>query len=129
MSEDTPPSGMTSETQLTLVTSFGAVLTAYLSHIDGAATWIALGVCVFLTAAHAFRSTALAAPGGPGIKTKAFWSAVVVVVASVATAIAETDIAGIPAKVTQAAGLVAAAATAFGYRIWRYGKKVHGPVE
>ena len=127
MAEEAPKSVISkTEAWMSSIASLGALLTAYVSHIEGAATWVALGLCVLLTGVFAYFRTPLAAKDKPGVKTKTFWTAIVVIVASVATAVSEADIAGIPAQVTQIAGMVSAAVMALGYNIWRYRKKV-GP--
>lgn len=115
-----------SEALLSAVAGAGAVLTAYTSHIECAATWVALGTCLALTAIYAFFRTPLAAKDKPGVKTKPFWASIVVVVASIAAAVAETDIAGVSPKVTQIAGMISAAAVALGYNVWRYKRKTGG---
>jgi len=112
-----------SEAWLSALSGVGALVAAYTARIEGAATWVALGVCVVLTAVYAFFRTPLAAEDRPGVRTKAFWTSIIVVLASVATAISEAAIAGIPPKVTQAAGMIAAAAVAMGYNVWRYKAK------
>jgi uncharacterized membrane protein YfcA len=115
-----------SEAWLSAIAAIGAVLTAYLSHIPGAATWVALGVCLALTAVFAFFKTPLASAKKPGIKTKTFWTSVIVVVGSIAAAVSEIDIAGVPAKVTQVAGMISAATMALGYNVWRVKDKAKG---
>lgn len=59
----------------------------------------------------------------PGWTSKPFWSAVVIVIGSVALAISETTIAGVPPGVTKAAGIIAAAVTAAGYTLLRFSAK------
>lgn len=113
-----------SEAWLSTVTALGALLTAYLSHVQGAATWIALGVCGALAAVYAYFRTPLASQKKPGWKTKTFWVSVTGIVGSVATAIAEIDIAGIPARVTQTSAMISAGIVALGYTIWRSRDKV-----
>lgn len=115
-----------SEAWLSTITGVGALLTAYVSQVEGAPMWVALGVCLVLTATYAFFRTPLAGTDSPGLKTKAFWTGVVVILASVATALSEADIAGIPAKVTQVAAMVSAAAVALGYNVLRYKAKTKG---
>ena len=112
-----------SEAWLSAIAVIGALLATHTSRIEGAATWVALGLCAVLTAVFAYFKTPLAAKNKPGVKTKTFWTAVVVVLGSVATAIAETDIAGVPARVTQIAGLISAGTVALGYNVWRYAIK------
>ena len=127
MAEEAPKSVISkTEAWMSSIASLGVLLTAYVSHIEGAPTWVALGVCVLLTGIFAFFKTPLAAKDKPGVKTKTFWTAIVVIVASIATAVSEIDIAGIPAKVTQVAGMIASAAMALGYNIWRYKRKTNG---
>ncbi len=127
MVEEAPKSIVSqSEAWLSAITGAGALATAYLSHITGAATWVALGLCVLLTGVFAFFKTPLAAKDKPGVKTKTFWTAVIVILASIATAVSEADIGGIPARVTQIAGMASSAAMALGYNIWRYRKKAGG---
>lgn len=123
MADETKSIVQKSEAWLSAIAAGGALMTAYLSHIEGAATWIAVGVCLLLAGTYAFFRTPLAAPGAPGIKTRTFWTSIMVVVTSIAGALAEVNIAGVPAKVTQAAGVVSAALVAFGYTLWRYKKK------
>lgn len=112
-----------SEVWLSAISSIGALATAYVSHLENAATWVALAVCLLLTGVYAFFHTPLAAKDRPGVKTKAFWTSVVVVVGSVVTALAESDVAGVPARITQIAGMISAGLTAVGYHVWRYTKK------
>lgn len=112
-----------SEAWLSTLSGLGALVAAYTAHIEGSATWVAVGVCTVLAAVYAFFRTPLAAKDRPGVKTKAFWTSIIVVLASVATAISEADIAGVPAKVTQLAGMIGAAAVAMGYNVWRYRTK------
>ena len=108
------------------IASLGALLTAYVSHIEGAATWVALGICLLLTGTYAFFRTPLSGTGAPGIKTRAFWTSALVIVGSVTAALAETNIADIPPKIVQTASLISAALAAFGYNIWRYKAKTKG---
>ncbi len=112
-----------SEAWISALSGIGALLTAYLAHIEGAQTWVALFLCAALAGAYAFFRTPLAAKGAPGIKTKTFWTSTVVILASVTTAVSEAVIVGIPAEVTQIAGMVSAVAVALGYNVWRYRRK------
>lgn len=118
------PAVKASETWLSLITAVGAIVTAYTSSIEGAARWVALGVCVLLAAVYAlFRTPLVNREGRPGVTTRAFWGALLGVVASVATAIGEAQIAGLPPQITQAASMVAGALVAAGYNVWRYRRK------
>lgn len=112
------------ESWLSLITALGAVLTAHFSHIEGAASKIAAGVCVLLAAVYAIAHTPLTSSNRPGIKTKAFWGSIVVVLGSMAAALSEVSIEGLSPKITQAAALVVACVTAAGYNVWRYTAKV-----
>ena len=109
-----------SEAWLSTITALGSLLTVYLSHVEGATTWLALLICGVLGGVYAFFRTSLASKKRPGVKTKAFWTAIIVVAASIATAISESSVAGIPAPVVKVAGLISATAAALGYNIWRY---------
>lgn len=111
-----------SETWLSAIAAIGAVLTVN-AHKD-LSVFVAVGVTVALAAAFAIFRTPLVNKKRPGVKTKAFWTALVVVLGSVAAAVAEADIPGVPAKVVQVAGAIAAGVTALGYNIWRYKGKV-----
>lgn len=113
-----------SEAWLSAITVIGAFLSTTLAHDKGNAKSVALFVvCLALAGVYAFFRTPLASSKVPGIKTKAFWSSLVVVVASMAAAIAETKIGVVPAGVTQTAGMVVAVVTALGYNVWRYKEK------
>ncbi len=47
MAEEAPKSVISkTEAWMSSIASLGALLTAYVSHIEGAATWVALGLCV-----------------------------------------------------------------------------------
>ncbi len=127
MAEEAPKSVISkTEAWMSSIVSLGVLLTAYLSHIEGAATWVALGVCVLLTGIFAYFRTPLASKDKPGVKTKTFWTAIVVIVASIATSISETVVVGVPAAVTQVAGMISAATMALGYNVWRYKRKTKG---
>ena len=113
-----------SEVWLSVITAIGAVVTAYTSHIQGAATYIAIAACLLLTGVYAFFKTPLASSDGrPGVKSKAFWVSIIVVLGSLAAAFSELKIPGVPAKVAQALEMIPALVTAAGYNIWRYQKK------
>lgn len=112
-----------SEVWLSVITAIAAVFNVYLAHIEGIGVWIALGSCIALAAVYTFFKTSLASQSRPGWKTKPFWVAIGTVVASVAAAIAETPIPGLPPKIAQIAGVVTTVAMALGYNIWRYREK------
>ena len=112
---------------LSLVAGAGVSLAAATTHLDKAAPRLALAVTAVLALVFAVFQTPLVDPKRPGVTTKAFWIAMATVVGLVATAIAETDIAGLPAQVTQTAGMIAAGGVAFGYNVWRYMSKVVDP--
>lgn len=113
-----------SEAWLSVITALGAAVTAYTSNIEGAAKWIALGVCLLLAGTFAFFKTPLSSSDGvPGVKTRTFWTSIIVIAGSVAAALAEADVPGLSPKVTQGAAMAVAAITAMGYNIWRYRRK------
>lgn len=113
-----------SEAWLSAITVFGAFLSTTLAHDKGNAKSIALFVvCLALSGVYAFFRTPLAASKTPGIKTKAFWSSLFVVVASMAASISETAIGVMSPRVVHSAGMIVAVATALGYNVWRYSEK------
>jgi hypothetical protein len=115
-----------SEATLNTLAALGAVLATYFAKNPGVLRWLAPAMAVTMAVVYALFHTPLVGDHKPGWKTKTCWVSMATVVASGAAAISESDIAGIPAKVVQIAGLLAAGLTAMGYTIWRYGKKVGG---
>lgn len=110
------------ENILTAIAGVGAAISAMTAEVQGAATWVALGVCVAMTGTFAFFKTSLPA-GVSGIHTRAFWISLLTILASVATAISEADIPGLPKGVTKIATTVSSLLIAFGYHVWRYTEK------
>jgi hypothetical protein len=101
----------------------GTITAAFLSSKSPAVPWISLGTLVLTVTTYAILRTPLAALDKPGVKTRAFWGAVAIVVSSVATAISDADIPGLPPGITKAASMVVAALTAIGYNAIRYRAK------
>jgi hypothetical protein len=115
-----------SETWLSALTSVGAALSAYGPLAGGTnrqiEVWASMGALVLTVATQTLTRTALVADH-PGWKTKAFWGSVAMVVASVALAISEANIPGLPPGITKSAAVGVAALTAAGYSGWRYRAK------
>lgn len=101
---------------LTTLTSIGGVMFKGQSNI---VSLIGIVSAVAATAVFAFYQTSMSAEIS-GWRTKAFWGSLITVLGSVALALSEMELPGVGAKVSQIAGLVAAAVVTAGYTIHRY---------
>jgi drug/metabolite transporter (DMT)-like permease len=111
-----------SEFQLSLVTILGTVLTL----VSREPTTTTALVSVILTAgAYAIFQTDIVSKK-PGWKTIPFWTSLLTVLASIALAISEANIPGLPEGVTRLAAVLAAALTSAGYTAYRYKVKRGG---
>jgi hypothetical protein len=111
-----------SETWLTLITALGAMATAMVGQHPGSVTLVSAFVLVLSVGVYAFYKTDLPSRKS-GVKTKAFWASIATVVGSVALALSEADLPGLPAGVTKYAALISTLLTAAGYTIIRYNAK------
>ena len=59
----------------------------------------------------------------PGWKTRAFWGSIASIVGSMALAVSEADIPGLPVGLTKAASMTAATVISAGYTVSRYTAK------
>lgn len=122
MSEDNKSRFLTSEFWLSLITTGLSVAVIMLK--DGQAIAWASGIAAVLAAGvYALFQTKLPSEN-PGWKSKAFWGAVISVVGSMAVAVADLAIPGLPDGVTQIAAMIGAAVSAGGYTIYRRQNKL-----
>jgi hypothetical protein len=109
-----------SETWVSTLTSVGAVLSMAVSgKNEEIAMWASLGALVLTGVTQTLTRTALVSDH-PGWKTKAFWGSIATVAASVALAVSEANIPGLPPGITKIAAVVVAGLTAAGYSGWRW---------
>lgn len=121
-SEDKKPRFQTSEFWLSLITTILSVLMVMLK--DGTAIAWASGIAAVMSAGvYALFQTPLPSDN-PGVKSKVFWTSVVTIVGSMAVAVSEMSIPGIPPAVIQVAGMISAAIAAGGYTIHRRQNKL-----
>lgn len=112
-----------SEFWIVAIGSAGSLLSALTTSHPGIGKWVSFAAMAATAAVYAIVRTPLASQH-PGWKTKTFWTSLVVIIASVAAAVAETPIAGISANVTKSAALVVSTLAALGYAAVRVkGKK------
>lgn len=122
MSEEKKSRFQTSEFWLSLITTLLSVVMVVLK--DGQAIAWASGIAAVMAAGvYAFFQSPLPSEK-PGVKSKVFWTSVITIVGSVAVAVSELTIAGIPPAVIQVAGMISAAVTAGGYTIHRRQNKL-----
>jgi len=112
-----------SEAWLSLVTMVGVFASAMVGNNSTAMMSVSVAVLALTVGVFAIFKTDLPSVK-PGIKTKAFWSSVVTVVGSIALALSEADIAGLPSGVTKLASILSALVAAGGYTVIRYRAKV-----
>jgi len=117
-----------SEAWLSAIVVIGALLTTYLQGFAGSEKWVAAGVAITLAAVYSVFKTGLASADRPGVQTKAFWVALAGVGASIAAALSDLQLPGVSSKVTQVASMVATAAVALGYNVWRFKSKMALPL-
>ena len=121
MSEEIKSRYATSEFWLSMITT-GLSLVMFVVKDGNALAW-ASGIAAFLSAGvYALFQTKLPSEN-PGWKSKAFWTAMVSVFGSMAVAVADIHIPGLPDVVTQIAAMIAAAVSAGGYTIHRRANK------
>ena len=111
-----------SEFWLSLIASLLAIVMIFFK--DEQAMAIASGIALTISAAvyAAFRTPLPSEK--PGWKTKTFWVSILTVFGSVAAAIDEVEMPGLPKGVTRIAAMVTAGLTAGGYTIYRYKGKL-----
>ncbi len=111
------PAKNSSEFALTLITALLGV--AVIVFKDATAMMVASGIAAILSAGvFAIFKTPLVAKR-PGWKTKVFWTSVLTVIGSVALAVSELDIPGLPDGITRIASMITAGLSAAGYTVYR----------
>jgi len=122
MSEEKKSRFQTSEFWLSLITTMLSVAMVVLK--DGQAIAWASGIAAVISAGvYAFFQSPLPSEQ-PGVRSKVFWTSVITIVGSVAVAVSELAIPGIPHTVVQVAGMISAAIAAGGYTIHRRQNKL-----
>jgi FtsH-binding integral membrane protein len=111
-----------SESWIVIITAMGALLSALTASHADAGKWISFGVTLATVLVYAVMRTPLASEK-PGWKTKSFWASIAVVLASVATAVTEAEIPGLPPGVTKIASVIVAMLAALGYTAIRVSAK------
>lgn len=101
-----------SELWVNLLAGLGAALPAMFG--NNTPPWVTLGLLVLMTVVYTASRTPLVADK-PGWKTKEFWISIAVIVATVAVAVAEAKIPGLPEGISKGASIIVAVCTAMGY--------------
>lgn len=114
-----------SETWMTLIAAFGAMASAMVGQHTGGNIAVSVGVLVLTVGVFSFYKTDLPSKKS-GVKTKAFWTGIATMLGSVALALSEADLPGLPAGVTKYAALVSTLVVAAGYTVVRYNAKTKG---
>jgi hypothetical protein len=127
MPDSTPKSEINrSESWVTTLSVVGSILTAITATSPaGSHTMTILSVisALFTVVVYSMMRTPLATDH-PGWKTKAFWGSILTVMASVALAITDIDIPGLPPGATKVASIISSVLTALGYTAIRYQAKL-----